>query len=131
MLIIGSISDDIKMETKKLIERDRRIQYLGWKSADELNKYLDAADIYMQPGKVSAIFQNAVCRGCAIIVNDLVDYRPFINGNGWLIQDPQEIEGIMKKIVLGDLNLNTMKEKSFLIAKEQLDYRALAKCIES
>ena len=63
-----------------LIAEDSRVRYLRWRDGNELNRYLNACDIYVQPGKVSAIAQNAICRNSVVILNNLKEYRPFVNG---------------------------------------------------
>ncbi len=127
-LIIGSISEDIKESFYEIIKEDERIKYLGWKSGEELDEYLNACDIYLQPGKVSATAQNAICRECAVILNALDEYKPFVKGNGWLIDEPEEITEILNQIKDRAM-LETYKESSKLIAKKYFDYNTISKRI--
>ena len=125
-LLIGSISNDIKEEVNKLIGNDRRIKYLGWKDGNELNVYLNACDVYLQPGKVSATAQNAICRSCAVLLNNLKEYHLFVNGNGWLVDDFGEVKKILSDISLGGINISELKSKSKMIGHKYFDYTRLA-----
>ena len=126
-LVSGSLSDEIKEDAFKLFESDNRIHYLGWKSGSELHKYLNACDIYIQPGKVSAIAQDAICRGSVVILNNLDEYKLFVSGNGWLINDPKELLGIFANISNNNYNLEGGKNTSVQVAQKYFDYNTLAK----
>lgn len=126
-LVCGSLSDEIKEEALSLFERDKRIRYLGWKSGSELHDYLNACDIYIQPGKVSAIAQDAICRGSVVILNNLDEYKIFVSENGWLINNPSELCNIFKNISNNNCNLDAGKQASIKIAKKYFDYNTLAK----
>lgn len=126
-LVIGSLSDEIKEDALRLFEYDKRIHYLGWKSGGELQGYLDACDIYVQPGKVSAIAQDAICRGSVVILNNLNEYKLFVSENGWLINNTSELYDIFRSISNNDYDLNTGKQASVKIARKYFDYNTLAK----
>lgn len=126
-IVIGSFSDTVKETTIPIMSQDDRIHYLGWKTGAELNRYLNACDIYVQPGKVSASAQNAICRHCAVILNNLEEYKPFVKSNGWLIDNTESIEGIVNEIAVGNIDIDKMKNESDQIAKQFFDYKSLAK----
>lgn len=126
-LISGSLSDEIKEEAQRLFECDKRIHYLGWKSGNELHEYLNACDVYIQPGKVSAIAQDAICRGSVVVLNNLDEYKLFVSGNGWLINDPSELSGIFTDISNNHYDLDSGKQASIKIARKYFDYNTLAK----
>lgn len=129
-IIVGSLQEDIKSDALRLIEKDSRVQFVGWKSTDELRSLLCAADIYVQPGSQSATMQMSICCRCAVILDDVLSHQPFVNGNGWLVG---------KKISLDDAFLGAsscsrekllgMENFSDDIAKRMLDYKSLAKRI--
>lgn len=126
-ILIGSLSVDIKEKVEALIAEDSRVRYLGWRDGNELNRYLNACDIYVQPGKVSAIAQNAICRNSVVILNNLKEYRPFVNGNGWLINNMEEASNALTAISLGKVNIDEMKMISRAIAEKFFDYKTLAR----
>lgn len=109
-----------------MITRDSRIKYLGWKNGDELHRYLNACDVYVQPGKVSAIAQDAICRNSIVILNNLPEYKLFVLENGWLINDPSELKEIFDKITNGKVDIEATKRESKEIAKKYFDYKTLA-----
>lgn len=129
-IIIGSIAEHLRTKVLRLIDEDRRIFYLGWKSGSDLFHYLEAADFYVQPGKVSVILQHAICCSCAIIARHFIDYVPFIDKNGWLIQSMDEFDEIYSYISKNKLLIPEMKKKSYSIANEFLNLNNLIKKIK-
>lgn len=127
LAVIGSIPDNMKDRLIPLMEADKRVNYLGWRSAEELLEYLCACDLYVQPGKVSATMQNAVCCGCPILsyphraYTEAYDYGNFI----WAASE-EELSAAFRTIAAGGYNLSTMREGSRRCARELLDYRRLA-----
>lgn len=128
-VVIGNISDSIKESFEHLCSIDKRIQYLGWKNGDEIIQYLSSCDVYVQPGKGSAIAQNALCVGAVVALNHLVDYEIFVDGNGWLLDSPEELQSIFLQIEKGKVDFSTYREKSMKIAYEYLDYEMLTRKI--
>lgn len=126
-LVCGSLSDEIKDDALRLFDCDKRIRYLGWKSGKDLHEYLNACDVYVQPGKVSAIAQDAICRGSVVILNNLDEYKLFVSGNGWLINDPKDLYEIFTSISNNSFDLDVGKEASIKIARKYFDYNMLAK----
>ena len=126
-LIVGSLQEDIQEEAEKLIAVDSRINYLGWKSPEELRSLLCAADIYVQPGSQSATMQMSICCNCAVILADVASHKPYVNGNGWLVKDSVELDHAFE--LAGSITteeLRKMSNFSKKIASELLDYRMLA-----
>jgi len=127
LAVLGSIPEDRMPRLLPLMETDGRVQYLGWKSADELLEYLCACDMYCQPGSQSATMQNAVCCGCAIMLYPHSSYvKDFDYGNIIWTRDQAEIERTFRGIADESIALNTLQENSMRCARELLDYRALA-----
>ena len=126
-MVCGSLSEEIKEDAFRLFATDKRIRYLGWKSGNELHEYLNACDIYIQPGKVSAIAQDAICRGSIVVLNNLDEYKLFVSENGWLINKPKELCGILTAISSNNYDLDAGKQASIEIAKKYFDYNILAK----
>lgn len=126
LFLIGTLGEDIKKQVESKMQEDSRISYLGWKEAKELAHYLNACDVYVQPGKVSAIAQNAICSSCAVILADLPDYKPFVQGNGWQISSFAELEDILNDLSNDEEQVQRMKIRSREIAEKYLDYKTLA-----
>ncbi len=127
LLIIGTIAEEMQATLLSLIEADRRIIYLGWKSSAELLQYLCASDVYCQPGSVSATMQNAMCCRCAILsyphecyVNDYSK-----SGISW-VKDTDDMATAFRSIALGHTNTESMKAASHDFACNHLDYKKLA-----
>lgn len=127
LAVIGSIPEERKSVLLPLMEADRRIRYLGWKSGDELQEYLCAADLYCQPGSQSATMQNAVCRYCPIMLYphpaylDDFDYKNIL----W-VKAQADMEQAFAQIKADPAMLHPLQANSRRCAEELLDYRKLA-----
>jgi hypothetical protein len=124
LLIAGTLDENIREEAARLIEATPGVEFLGWRSAEELTNLLCAADVYLQPGTQSATMQHSLCCRCAVIIDDVPSHRAYIDGNGWLINDRVPLESALAGITLADLA--EMQERSFGIATRLLDYAQLA-----
>lgn len=127
LFLVGSLHPEIENEVREILVRDDRINFLGWKSASELEKYLCAADIYLQPGGQSATAQHALCCGLPAILADVPSHRIFVDGNGWLINDITELNRIFKTILDNPDILQEMSVRSQMLSDKYLDYRKQAK----
>lgn len=126
LLVAGSLSDDVKEEVLESVQRDDRIRYLGWKSGEELLDLLCAADVYLQPGTVSATLQNAMCCECAIMAQPIPDYKYLLGDDGLYVQNGSDIEKVLGKISQNKSAVRELKSKTLNRAKELLDYKKLA-----
>ncbi|MNY24447.1 Glycosyl transferases group 1 [compost metagenome] len=125
LFIAGSIDKEIEIEARLLISQDTRIDFVGWQSPSDLTDLLCAADVYLQPGTQSATMQHSLCCRCAIILDDVPAHSVYFKKNGWLIKEQRDLERIFDELPFSDFE--EMKERSFAIAKEMLDYRVLAR----
>lgn len=128
-LIVGIIMDDIRQEAEALIASDTRIDHLGWKSPQELEDLLCASDVYLQPGSQSSTMQTAVCCRCAVILEDLVSLRSYVDGNGWMLGDPSELLPVLKSISDDTAELRAKQDRSTQLAVEVLDYSKISQRI--
>lgn len=130
LAIIGSMPDEVRERVMPLIKSDDRVIYLGWKTSDELRAYLCACDLYLQPGKPSAVLQNAVCCGCPVLsyphesYKEDFDYQNFI----WA-ETSADLIGAFQSIESGKVDLTALRHNSERCACELLDYRVLARRI--
>ena len=128
LIIAGAISEEIESEFYAMLKEDNRIQYIGWLSGFELDRLYCAADVYLQPGRHSVNVENAVCKGCAMIVSPSSNQMQTVSHeNGWEIGDIEEIQTILKEILSDRTILMEKKENSLSYAKKNLDYVKLAK----
>lgn len=127
LAVIGSIPEENKEELLAQMDADPRVTYLGWKSGDDLQEYLCAADLYCQPGKVSAIMQNAVCCRCPVMLYPHPDYKEgYDYGNILWEKDEADMSRVFRQLAAGEIDLAALGRGSERCAKELLDYRALA-----
>ena len=106
LAVIGSIPVETQSQLRAQMDSDSRVIYLGWKNSDDLMEYLCAADLYCQPGKVSAIMQNAVCAGCPILLYPHSGYvKDYDYGNMLWVRDETEITAVLQEIACGKVDL--------------------------
>lgn len=122
-VIAGSLSPDIEIGLKKVQAHDSRIIYLGWKSGDEVMDCLAGCDVYLQPGKVSALAQNAICMGAAVALRNYEDYKVMVQGNGWLLDRPEDVRQVFRDISEERVNLKELRRKSYEQAQKVLSYK--------
>ena len=131
LVIIGNIPDEMKPILKPLIEADKRVTFLGWKSGDELLKYLCACDMYVQPGSQSATMQNALCCGAPVMLYPHISHTALIEkygmrDNSYFVKNADDIEQALKDIMANPEKLAVMGKNSLEFAEKVLDYRRLA-----
>jgi len=103
------------------------VVYLGWKQSSELLSYLCAADLYCQPGSVSATLQNAVCCGCAVMAYPHLIYTEDLDyGNILWVKSKEDMAAVFRDLADRKTDLAALRENSVRCARELLDYRTLA-----
>lgn len=128
LIIIGSISNEMKPVLEPLID-GQSVKYLGWKKGDELSKYLCACDLYCQPGSVSATLQQAICHFSPVLAYPHDEYQ-HINSyydNFLFAKSTDDLENVFNQIQNGEIDLETIKEKTERCANTLLDYEVLEK----
>jgi len=127
LIVCGSIPEDMKERLVGPLHADERVLYLGWKKADELIRYLCAADLYLQPGGQSSIMQNAVCCRKAVMLYPHPAYvSGYDGGNVIWVETEEDMRKSFETIASGGIDLKLLGEKSSLFASEYLDYGKLA-----
>lgn len=126
LIIIGTIVSDVHDELVRLIASDNRIQYIGWKKADELLEYLCACDIYCQPGSPSATLQNAICCRSAILTYPHLDYVKNMKYDCFFwCECVDDIVNVFSELSLNPTIIDAKKRESIRCATELLDYEIL------
>lgn len=129
LYLIGQLSEAIEEKARALIEKDERIHYLGWQSAEYLDRALCGADVYLQPGTQSVTMQNSLCCRCAVVLDDVKSHGPYVEGNGWLLNQGSPIGQVLREVAESQDKIPGMQTRSYEIATEILDYRKLAQRI--
>lgn len=124
LYIVGQPYEDLKDVFYKMVEKDSRIIYLGWKTNEELMSYLSICDVYLQPGSPSVTAHEAMCKGCVTLLSNKGDfYQSFINQeSAYYISDAQDILTFFEKVSNGDINIEEYKKNAYNIAKKIFDY---------
>lgn len=125
--IAGILSESLKDEVERLVAADPRTRFLGWKTAEDLYELLCAADVYVQPGTQSATMQISLCARCAVLLDDVPSHAPFVDGNGWKVNDLKSLEGAFLAFEANKSQIGAMSRKSYAIAETLLDYERMAR----
>lgn len=125
--ITGLLTDETKDDLSAKIEADPRVHFHGWKSPDELNDLLCAADAYLQPGTQSVTMQNALCCGCPVIIDNVPGHHPYLSAGATLVHDQSTLLHAMQDALTWDQADKRVTALHF--ARETLDYKNLAKRI--
>ena len=127
LIIAGSVPDDRKDVLLPLMERDGRVVYLGWLTADRLSEYLCAGDLYLQPGTVSATMEYSMCCRCAEMLYPTSAYtRAFPEELAFWVKSEEDILAAFRSIAADRDTVQRMRERVYSFALENLDYRKLA-----
>lgn len=126
LVLVGAIDANIRPEVNALLKDAGRVEFLGWKSGAEVTRLLCGADVYLQPGTQSALLQNAICARCAIIAADVPSHKPFLKGNGWLVDSTAALEGAIRQLDSGTKDLASMRAASAAVAADLLDYSRIS-----
>lgn len=127
LAIIGSIPEEMKPVLLPLMEADKRVKYLGWKSGDELQEYLCAADLYCQPGSQSATMQNALCNFCPVMLYPHPSHTSDYDcGEVLWVKTQADMEAAFRSLAEKPAQLIPLRENAVKIARDLLDYRKLA-----
>jgi glycosyltransferase involved in cell wall biosynthesis len=125
--ITGLLTDETKDDLSAKIKADPRVNFIGWKSPDELNDLLCAADAYVQPGTQSVTMQNALCCGCPVIIDDVPGHHPYISAGATLVRDKSSLLNAMRDALRWNRDEKRTIATNF--AKATLDYKKLSKRI--
>lgn len=127
LAVIGSIPKEREAVLLPLIAADKRIRYLGWKTGEELQEYLCAADLYCQPGSQSATMQNALCRYCPVMLYPHPSYTVgYDRGEVLWVKTQADVETVFRSLAATPAQLTPLRENAEKFAREVLDYRKLA-----
>ncbi|MDO9418357.1 glycosyltransferase family 4 protein [Pararhizobium sp.] len=126
LMLAGSFDERLREEAEALVAADSRISFLGWKETDDLSDLLCAADVYVQPGTQSATMQMSLCARCPVVLDHVPSHKPFVEGNGWMLDNADDLYGVFRAISECPAALEKMSAKSLKIASRLLDYRSLA-----
>lgn len=129
LLVAGSIPAECEY-LKEKINMDSRVSFVGWLNSQELREYLCASDIYAQPGTQSATMQNAICCGLPVMLYPYESHKKLCHDNVFWVENASDIADAIKQMLKSSELVNKMKNASWKIAVETLDYELLARRIE-
>lgn len=125
LVIAGAAAaPELEKELQRSLAEDSRVICTGWINAEELQRLMCAADIYMQPGSNSCSLQSAMCCGTGAMIRRLGNYaKMFEDGNGVVFFDEDsEVSGVVARLCSGELDTEQLAQKAWIYARDTLDY---------
>jgi hypothetical protein len=127
LLLIGAFENELKFLLNE-ISSTENILYLGWLDSKEIEGYLAAADVYLQPGSQSATMQKAACLRCALVLYPYISHKfLFSDKEFYMINESKnnfiEMFSYFQEYKLAIL----MSDKSYSKAITLLDYSKISK----
>lgn len=126
LVLVGSFAEDVGADVLPLLETDSRACFVGWASPHELQGYLCAADLYVQPGSQSVTMQQALCCGSAVLLYPHRNHIELLGNNALYARTSDDITNVLLRISRDPRILQRKREQGFEIAQKMLDYRVLA-----
>ena len=126
LFLIGSIPEDIRMVLDPMIQADKRVSFLGWKSGEELQEYLCACDLYLQPGSQSATMQVATCCGAPTMLYPHESHYDYDKGNIFFVKTVVDMKQVFLSVSNNPQQLKAMEKAAIQLAEQMLDYDKLA-----
>lgn len=126
LFLIGSFSESVKATIESRIEADVRVSFLGWKNGEELQQYLCACDLYLQPGSQSATMQMATCCGAPTMLYPHESHFDYDRGNIFFVKTVDDMAKVFKQVAASPDILTAMKQNALDLANDLLDYDKLA-----
>ncbi|WP_346848497.1 glycosyltransferase [uncultured Clostridium sp.] len=126
LMIIGSINKDYEDEIKKYLD-DSRIIFVGWKNSSKMLEYFCAGDALIQPGSLSAIFQNAMCCGIPVILNNTSMGEYLTEDDCGILVDGNSISSIKQGILEFIERPNYYRSNCIKYAISKVSYNEIAK----
>lgn len=108
-----------------------KIIFVGHIIKESLRGYYSVTDICVFPNTNSVTILEAMACGCAIILSEREDCKPYINRNGYIfkINDSNDLEMKIQKILIDNSLLEEMKNKSIELVKNKYNYSKSAEKI--
>lgn len=128
LTIVGSAENEVLQALEDSVS-DSRISWLGWKSGDELVKYLCSGDIYCLPGDQSATVQSSMCCRCGVLVYPYDNYTGMGLNDKCYVESSDELLERINMLINNPDVLESFKREAFDYAMHVLDYSGQAKRI--
>ena len=69
LIVFGSVTQELSRQVNELAD-GTRIQYIGWLQAKDTYEYVEAADLFVFPGRHSVFWEQVAGQGKPMIVKD-------------------------------------------------------------
>ena len=128
VLIVGSLNKKDSKKLLDLIEKDKRIIFLGWKSQEELTQILCASDVYVNIGGMTVTVQSSICCRCFAVLFPHKNYKLLFSDNVFYASNAEELTD--RFALINSESLFSLKENCYNNVKDLIDYEKLSKRIE-
>lgn len=130
LIVFGSVEEELRKQVENLVD-GKRVQFVGWISAEESYSYFEAADLVCFPGRHSVFWEQAAGQGIPMVVKYWTGTNHVdLGGNvKFLYEDStDEIQEILAKVADHKKEIYIqMKKVAEEEGKKKFSYCAIAK----
>jgi hypothetical protein len=129
LLILGSVSEDIKDEFNTLISNNDNLIYVGWVQSDRVYDYYFAGDLIVFPGGHSVLWEQACASKTPCVFNAIKGVQHLNSGGNCAFVDGADVnalKGIIESLVFTE-NYFKMKGVAESSATDKYLYSNIAK----
>lgn len=128
LIVFGSISQELEEQVRSLAD-GTKIQFIGWLQAKDTYDYVEAADLFVFPGRHSVLWEQVTGQGVPMIVKDWPGTHHIdLGGNVRFLEN--ESEQVIAKAILEVFNnkdlYNKMKEVAITKGMLSFSYKRIA-----
>lgn len=129
LIVFGSVAQELSERINALSD-GVKVQFVGWIQAEETYNYVEAADLFVFPGRHSVFWEQVTGQGIPMIVKNWPGTQHVDLGGNVLFLDQDSVEEIQRKVEAVTEN-PAMYQKMLNIArvkgKTVFSYREIAK----
>lgn len=129
LLLIGAFSDELSYLVDE-ISPYKNIIFVGWVPSEELDGFITASDVYLQPGSQSATMQKAACLRCALVLYPFISHKFIFSDDEVIYLDENEDLKVLFSERLTDFKyISKLRQNSYERSKTSLDYKILTSSV--
>lgn len=129
LIVFGSVTQELMDQVKALAD-GRKVQYIGWLQSKDTYEYVEAADLFVFPGRHSVFWEQVAGQGVPMLVKDWPGtHHVDIGGNvRFLTQDSvEEIQSEIERLLDNPDEYDKMKSVAEKKGMQMFSYRDIAK----
>lgn len=126
LLLIGAFNDELSYLVDE-ISPHKNIIFVGWESSQDLDGFIAASDVYLQPGSQSATMQKAACLRCALVLYPFISHKFIFSDNEVIYLDESaDLKVLLRERLMDIEYISNLRQTSYNRSKVTIDYMVIA-----